>query len=114
MFFDVDDPPIEPPAECQRRLLWRLARALWEAHRPDSASFCVVAGCWHENQHNPCRLAQLAQEGMRTACGETTPASPPWIAVTRQRLTAGDIDPVDAVAEHLRRHRHRHSRRAGR
>ncbi|WP_027659823.1 hypothetical protein [Salinispora fenicalii] len=109
MFFDVENPPIEPPTECRRRLLWRLARALWEAHRPDSAGFCVVAGYWHENQRNPCRLAQLAQEGMRTACGETTPASPPWIAVTRQRMAAGDIDPVDAVAELLWRHRHRRS-----
>ncbi|WP_018789566.1 hypothetical protein [Salinispora arenicola] len=36
MFFDVENPPIEPPAECRRRLLWRLARALWEAHRPGS------------------------------------------------------------------------------
>lgn len=50
MFFDVENPPIEPPTKCQRRLLWRLARALWEAHRPDNAGFCVVAGCWHENQ----------------------------------------------------------------
>ncbi len=106
MFFDVDNPLVEPPAECQRRLLWRLGRALWEAHRPDSAGFCVVAGCWHEHQRDPCRLSQLTQEGMRTACGEVSPASPPWIAVTRQRLTAGDIDPVDAVAELLWHHPH--------
>lgn len=72
----------------------------------------MVAGCRHENQRNPCRLAQLAQEGMRTACGDTTPASPPWIAVTRERLAAGDIDPMDAVAELL--WRHSHSRSAGR
>lgn len=106
MSFDVDNPPVEPPDECQHRLLWRLARALWEAHRPDSAGFCVVAGCGHESQRDPCRLAQLAQQGMRTACGEATPASPPWIAVTRERLAAGDIDPVDAVAEALWHHRH--------
>ncbi|MEV0158276.1 hypothetical protein AB0H57_31970 [Micromonospora sp. NPDC050686] len=106
MSFDVDNPPVEPPDKCQHRLLWRLARALWDAHRPDSAGFCVVAGCWHENQRDPCRLARLAQEGMRTACGEATPASPPWIAVTRERLAAGDIDPVDAVAEALWHHRH--------
>lgn len=112
MFFDVDNPPIEPPAECRRRLLWRLARALWEAHRPDNASFRVVAGCWHTNQRDPCRLALLAQEGMRTACGAAVSASPPWIAVTRQRLATGEIDPVDAVAEALW-HR-RHTPRAGR
>lgn len=112
MSFDIDNPPEEPPADCQHRLLWRLARALWEAHRPDNAGICVATGCWHTNQRDPCRLTRLAQEGMRTACGEATPASPPWIAVTRERLAAGDIDPVDAVAEAL--WHHRHARRAGR
>ncbi|MFX0591257.1 hypothetical protein [Melissospora conviva] len=106
MSFDAENPPVEPPVECQHRLLWRLARALWEAHRPDNAGFCVATGCWHTNQHDPCRLARLAQEGMRTACGETTPASPPWIAVARERLATGDIDPMDAVAETLWHRRH--------
>jgi hypothetical protein len=112
MSFDVDNPPEDPPADCPHRLLWRLARALWEAHRPDSTGFCVATGCWHTNQRDPCRLARLAQEGMRTACGEATNASPPWIAVTRERLAADEIDPMDAVAEALwhRRHTHRSGR----
>ncbi|MEV6706608.1 hypothetical protein [Micromonospora wenchangensis] len=108
MSFDIDNPPVEPPADCQHRLLWRLARALWEAHRPDSTGFCLST----PNQRDPCRLARLAQEGMRTACGEAVSASPPWIAVTRERLTTGEIDPMDAVAEALwhRRHTHRSGR----
>ncbi|RFS47906.1 hypothetical protein D0Q02_03335 [Micromonospora craniellae] len=112
MSFDIDDPPVEPPDECRHRLLWRLARALWETHRPGSSSFCVATGTWHENQPGPCQPARLAQEGMRTACGEPAPTSPPWITVTRERLAVGDIDPRDAVTEAL--WHHRHTPRAGR
>lgn len=101
MSFDVDNPPVEPPADCRHRLLWRLARALWETHRPDSTSFCMATGTWHPNQREPCQPARLAQEGMRTAFGESTPTSPPWLTVTRERLAAGEIDPMDAVAEAL-------------
>ncbi len=106
MSFDAEHPPVEPPADCRHRLLWRLARAMWETHRPDSNSFCMASGSWHAKHRDLCRLARLAQEGMRTACGEPTTSSPPWITVTRERLAAGEIDPTDAVAEALWHHRH--------
>jgi hypothetical protein len=105
-FFDVDEPPVEPPADCQHRLLWRLARALWEARRPDSTGFCVVAGCRHDNQLDPCPAAELAVDGMRTARGQPAVASPQWITLTRERIAPGEIDPVDARAEVLWHHHH--------
>jgi hypothetical protein len=42
---------------------------------------------------------------MRTACGERVAASPPWIAVVRKLITAGEIDLADAAAEVLWRRR---------
>ena len=69
MSFDVDRPPADPPANCRIPLLWRLARALWEEHRPDSTGFCVVSGCQHDNQLSPCSLAKLAMDGMEISCG---------------------------------------------
>ncbi|SDY98126.1 hypothetical protein SAMN05444365_104417 [Micromonospora pattaloongensis] len=110
MFFDVDNPPDDPPSGCQHRLLWRLARALWDAHTPDGDGFCLASPCRRDNHLSPCPATRLAAEGMQTACGETVPTSPQWIAITRARITAGEIDPVDAIAELLWHH---HQRRAG-
>ncbi|MGW4466046.1 hypothetical protein [Micromonospora sp. NPDC004704] len=107
MSFDAESPPLEPPADCRHRLLWRLARSLWEAHRPDSTGFCVVTGCQHDNQLHPCHLAQLAIEGMRTACGDRAEMSRPWIDLTRQRIASGEIDRTDAAAEIFWRYRRR-------
>ncbi|MEV1290041.1 hypothetical protein [Micromonospora sp. NPDC049679] len=107
MLFDVDDPPDDPPAGCQHRLLWRLARTLWDAHGRDAGGFCVITVCRRDNHLSPCPAAQLAIEGMRTACGQSVETSPPWIAITRARIAAGEIDPVDAMAESLWHHHQR-------
>lgn len=96
MSFDCADPPVDPPASCRHRLLWRLARALWDVH----AGRCL-------GQTSRCQLCDLAQQGMQTACGSTAPASPPWIEVTRQRIATGEIDPADAIAEVIWLQRHR-------
>lgn len=110
MFFDVDNPPADPPAGCHHRLLWRLARALWDAHGTDADGFCVITACRRDNELSPCPALRLAIEGMRTACGESVQASPPWISITRAKIAARNMEPVDAVAEVLWHHR---QRRAG-
>ncbi|MEV1289671.1 hypothetical protein [Micromonospora sp. NPDC049679] len=107
---NVEDPPLEPPNECRHRLLWRLARGLWDAHGRDREGFCVITACRRDNELSPCPAARLAIEGMQTACGESVETSSPWIAITRARIAAGEIDPVDAMAELLWHH---HQRRAG-
>ncbi len=48
----------------------------------------------------PCPARRLAAAGLRAACGEVDePAGAAWLDVVRQRLTAGELDPGDAVAE---------------
>ncbi|MGC9669816.1 hypothetical protein ACNTMW_25155 [Planosporangium sp. 12N6] len=66
--YDPTDPPLDPPAECRHELMWRLARALWEAHEASADRFCLVGACQRGHYLHPCRPAQLAQDGMRTAC----------------------------------------------
>ncbi len=109
MSFDIDRPPAEPPDDCRHRLLWRVARALWEAHRPDSAGFCVVSACRREHHLYPCPAAVLAVDGLNAACGVDAPSSTSWLDVVRRKVAAGQIDPVDAMAEVLWHHHQRRS-----
>jgi hypothetical protein len=64
--YDPKDPPVEPPAGCLRPLVWRLARALWQAHRPSVDGFCQQ--CGQASQLYPCPPVRLALDGMAYAC----------------------------------------------
>ncbi|MEW1585429.1 hypothetical protein AB0283_08285 [Micromonospora vinacea] len=99
MLFDVDNPPVEPPDGCRHRLLWRLCRALWEDHPPDRAAHYFIVGCVHDDQLVPCPLARLAIEGLQTASGEQTVASPLWREVARSRIATGDLNLTAVMAE---------------
>jgi len=88
MDIDFADPPVDPPAACRYPLLWRLARALWQAHVPNADGFCTMTGCQHEHRRTPCPARDLATQGMRSACGESPPSSRAWLAATRRRITS--------------------------
>jgi hypothetical protein len=104
MPFDVNDPPVEPPVGCQSGVAWRLARKLWQAHRPDDSGFCLDAGCRSDNQMFPCRAARLAIDGMNTACGTRSDTSLLWISVTRRRLGVEEVNSSPAIVEVLCRY----------
>ncbi|MEV6927150.1 hypothetical protein AB0M46_21970 [Dactylosporangium sp. NPDC051485] len=55
------EPPVDPPLGCADPLLWRVARALREAHRPRSDNFCECKAFW------PCADARLAEEALMLA-----------------------------------------------
>lgn len=112
MSFDIERPAMEPPDDCQHRLLWRVAAALWEAHQPDSAGFCVISACRRHHYLHPCSTALLAADGLNSARGIDPASSTSWLDIVRWKVAAGEIDPVDAMAEALWHH-HQH-RSAGR
>ncbi|GAA0721471.1 hypothetical protein Drose_07700 [Dactylosporangium roseum] len=62
-----DGPPLDPPSGCADPLLWRVARALHEAHRPRPDNFCECKAFW------PCPDARLAEEALRMAYGRPAP-----------------------------------------
>lgn len=106
---DLESLPVDPPAGCRHPLLWRVARALWEAHQPDTHGWCEVSACRRRNERHPCPHSAMALEALHAA--SVTPTARPWIAEVRQRVEAGELDPIDAVAEALWRHRqHREER----
>jgi hypothetical protein len=80
--FDPDKPPVEPPAGCQRPLVWRLARDLWQTHQPAVDGFCQQ--CGRANELYPCPPSRLALDGMAYACGVST-ESGGWAEFLRRR-----------------------------
>ncbi|GAA3285184.1 hypothetical protein Dvina_07940 [Dactylosporangium vinaceum] len=55
------EPPLDPPLGCADPMLWRVARALHDAHRPRTDNFCECKAFW------PCADAQLADEALQLA-----------------------------------------------
>src|SRR6266508_1533805 len=39
--YEIDEPPVDPPAECVNRLMWQLARRLFVDHRPGPDGWCL-------------------------------------------------------------------------
>jgi hypothetical protein len=62
-----DEPPVDPPLGCADPMLWRVARALREAHRPRTDNFCECKSFW------PCPDAQLAEEALQLAYDRPVP-----------------------------------------
>jgi hypothetical protein len=62
--FDPNAPPLAPPAECGQPLLWRVSRALWQAHQPATDGFCIGEQCRAETELWPCRTYRLAVVGL--------------------------------------------------
>jgi hypothetical protein len=65
------EPPVEPPPGCADPMLWRVARALHNAHRPRTDNFCECKSFW------PCPDAQLAEEALQLAYDRPAPRSRP-------------------------------------
>jgi hypothetical protein len=64
---DGQQPPIEPPAGCVNRLMWRLARRLYADHRPGPDGWCL--NCRPAIEY-PCVARQLADLGLARAMGQ--------------------------------------------
>lgn len=62
-----DEPPLDPPPGCADPMLWRVARALHDAHRPRTDNFCECKAFW------PCPDAQLAGEALLLAYDRPVP-----------------------------------------
>ena len=60
--YDPLDPPVDPPPGCADTILWRVARALLDAHRPRPDNFCECRAFW------PCPTAKLATDALQIAC----------------------------------------------
>ena len=65
--YDPVNPPADPPPGCADPLLWRVARALRDAHHPRPDGFCECKSFW------PCAPARLADESLRLACERRVP-----------------------------------------
>jgi hypothetical protein len=102
MDFNVIDPPTPPPPGWRHLLVWVLARALWEAHRPNADGFCSATGCQHYNHLHPCPSIGLALDGMRVACGRQTPTAALWRVVARRRITRQPDGPANSGWRYLR------------
>src|SRR5690348_525513 len=102
MDFDPNDPPLSPPPECTSRLVWMLARALWEAHGPNADGFCSVTGCQRANRLHPCPSVDLALDGMRAACGRPTRSAAFWRALARRLVAANAGGPANSGWRHFR------------
>lgn len=61
------EPPVEPPFGCADPMLWRVARALHDAHKPRTDNFCECKMFW------PCPDAQLAEEALLLAYERPAP-----------------------------------------
>jgi hypothetical protein len=59
--YDPADPPAEPPFGCTDPMLWRVAVALHQAHRPRSDGFCGCKSFW------PCADTALSERAMHLA-----------------------------------------------
>jgi hypothetical protein len=105
MDFNATDPPFQPPPACRHRLVWTLARALWQAHQPNADGFCSVAACQRSNQLHPCPSIDLALDGMRTACGRRARTAALWRAVARRRITGQPSEPTNSGWRYLNRTR---------
>jgi hypothetical protein len=78
--------------------MWLISRRLLDAHIAGVDGLCCLC---RPAELAPCPARRLAAAGLRAACA--TDAAPPTgeavLDVVRRRLAAGDLDPVDAVAE---------------
>jgi hypothetical protein len=101
MDFDATDPPMQPPPACRRRLVWVLARSLWETHRPNADGFCSVTACQRDNHLYPCPSVGLALDGMRAACGRQTRTAALWRALARRRITGLSARPANSGWRYL-------------
>jgi hypothetical protein len=63
----------------------------------------MAATCRRRHELNPCPAAVLAIEAMHAATIRLAPTC--WMAEIGQQLKTGELDPVEAMAEALRRHR---------
>ncbi|HEX8346249.1 MAG TPA: hypothetical protein VF657_16140 [Actinoplanes sp.] len=63
--FDPEDPPAQPPAECDDDLTWRLAYQIFRDHRSDADGFCITCV---PGEFNPCVGRHLALRGFLAAC----------------------------------------------
>jgi hypothetical protein len=61
------EPPVDPPLGCADPMLWRVARALHDAHRPRTDNFCECKAFW------PCPDAELAEEALQLAYERPSP-----------------------------------------
>jgi hypothetical protein len=71
--YDPHDPPVNPPADCENRLMWQLARRLFADHQPGADGWCAICRPY---QYYPCVGRQLADIGMRAAYHQ--PDGAPW------------------------------------
>lgn len=70
---------------------------LLEAHLPGADQLCCLC---RPAEIDPCPARRLAAAGPRAACDNVVePAGAACLDVVRRRLTTGDLDPDDAVAE---------------
>lgn len=93
------DLPFTPPPGVRRPLMWIMARQLLADHIAGPDGLCTLC---RPAALDPCPVRQIAARGLRASSGRADgPTGRTWLNVVRQRLAAGEIDPLDAVAEAL-------------